>query len=409
VPYLIKDIIAAYAGAPLTSGSSFLRNNIPDHDSVLVSRLKRAGLVILGKTNTPELGLQPATEPRLFGPTRNPWNPARTAGGSSGGSAAAVAARMVPMAHANDGGGSIRIPASCCGVFGFKPTRGRTSLGPDLGEIMGGLVVEHAVTVSVRDSAALLDATAGPSPGDPYRAAPPARPYLEETRTPPGKLRIALAKNAFTGTPVHADCVRAAEEAARLCSDLGHEVVEDFPEIKSDCVMQMFAAIWAAGCAAAIEGAAHLTGRPPTEDQFEPFTWALYQVGRNVTASQFLLAQTQLQQTSRQVAAFMERYDVLLSPVLGSPPVPQGWFNMPPHDYLEVNQRMIAFAPFALLFNITGQPAMSVPLCWNEENLPIGTHFAGRYEDEAVLFRLAAQLEKAKPWAARNPPFSAAS
>lgn len=407
VPYLLKDILAAYAGVPLTAGCSFLRDHIPGFDSVLVSRLKRAGLVILGKTNTPEFGLVPTTEPSLFGASRNPWNLEKTTGGSSGGSCAAVAARMVPMAHANDGGGSIRIPASCCGVFGLKPTRGRISLGPFLGEAMGGLVVEHAVTISVRDSAALLDATAGPAPGDPYWAQPPERPFLDEVGAPPGKLKIAVSKKTLTGTPVHPDCVRAVDDAAKVCAELGHEVVEDAPQIDGALIGRMFMALWGAGCAASMDGAAQVCGKPLNESEFEPLTWGLYQIGRMVSGSDYLQALAVLQMLSRRVAAFMERYDILLTPVLGSPPVPLGWFKSPPLDALEVQSRMETFAAFTPLFNVTGQPAMSVPLWWNAENLPVGTQFAGRYGAEATLFRLAAQLETARQWADRRPPVSA--
>lgn len=407
VPYLLKDILAAYAGVPLTAGCSFLRDHIPGFDSVLVTRLKQAGLVILGKTNTPELGLVPTTEPVLFGPSRNPWNLDRSTGGSSGGSCAAVAARMVPMAHANDGGGSIRIPSSCCGVFGLKPTRGRISLGPFLGEAMGGLVVEHAVTISVRDSAALLDATAGPAPGDPYWAQPPERPFLDEVGAPPGKLKIAVSTRTLTGTPVHPDCVRAVDEAAKVCAELGHEVAEDEPQLDGSLVGRMFMALWGAGCAALMDGAAQVCRKPLSESEFEPLTWGLYQLGKLVSGSDYLQALAVLQMLARSVAAFMERYDVFLTPVLGSPPVPLGWFKSPPLDALDVQHRMEEFAAFTPLFNVTGQPAMSVPLWWNAENLPVGTQFAGRYGAEATLFRLAAQLEAARPWAGRRPPVSA--
>ncbi|MGH9402277.1 MAG: amidase, partial [Terriglobia bacterium] len=323
------------------------------------------------------------------------------------GSCAAVAARMVPMAHANDGGGSIRIPASCCGVFGLKPTRGRISLGPFIGDVMGGLVAEHAVTLSVRDSAALLDATAGPSAGDPYWASPPERPFLQEAGADPGRLRIALSKSPITGTPVHADCIKAVENAAKLCHELGHQVIEDGPKLNVDFLVQMFMTVWAVGCASSIDGAAILTSKSPAEDQFEPSTWTLYQMGRRITASDYLCALTALQWISRSVAAFMEQYDVWLTPTLGSPPVPLGWFDAPPLDGLEAQQRTIAFAAFTPLSNVTGQPAMSVPLGWNDEGLPIGTHFAGRYGDEATLLRLAAQLEAARPWAGRVPPVAA--
>jgi len=231
VPFLLKDILASYGGVRMASGSAFLRDFVPDHDSELVTRLKRAGLIILGKTNTPELGLLTTTEPRLFGPSRNPWNTGRTTGGSSGGSAAAVAAGLVPMAHANDAGGSLRGPASCCGLFGLKPTRGRNPLGPDYGEFFSGLAAEHAVTRSVRDSAALLDATSGPDVGDPYWAPPPVRPFLHEVSTSPGRLRIAFTTKTATGASVHDDCISAVREAAALCTDLGHEVVEAAPAV----------------------------------------------------------------------------------------------------------------------------------------------------------------------------------
>ncbi len=407
VPFLLKDLLASCAGVPLTGGCAFLKNYIPNQDSELVSRLRRAGLIIVGKTNTPELGLVCTTEPMLFGAAHNPWDLKRTTGGSSGGSCAAVASGMVAMAHANDGGGSIRIPASCCGVFGLKPTRGRNSLGPDAGDIMGGLAVEHAVTRSVRDSAALLDATAGPAPGDPYWAPPPARPYAQEAGADPGRLRIALISSTLTGTPLHADCRRAVEAAAKLCAGLGHEVTEDQFPIDGEIFTRAFLAVWAGGCATSIDGWAQIMGVSPSEDLFEPFTWSFYQIGSQVSASAYALALAALQGLSRQVARFMLRYDVALTPTLGRPPVPLGWFASPPLDALEAQSRMAEFVPFPPLANVTGQPAMSVPLYWNEENLPIGAHFIGRYGDEATLFRLAAQLESARPWAGRRPPVSA--
>ncbi|MBL6977556.1 MAG: amidase, partial [Desulfobacteraceae bacterium] len=253
VPYLLKDLLASYAGVPMSFGSKLLRNFVPDHDSELVARIKRAGLIVAGKTNTPEFGILPTTEPALFGPCRNPWNTERSTGGSSGGSAAAVAAGLVPMAHANDGGGSIRIPASCCGLFGLKPTRGRNPLGPDFGDILSGLVAEHAVTRSVRDSAALLDATSGPDIGDPYWAPPPARPFVEEIGAKPEKLKIAFTKKTADGSELHPDCVKAVEDAARLCADLGHEVEEAFPVLDSMQITQSFTVVWAAGNASTLK------------------------------------------------------------------------------------------------------------------------------------------------------------
>jgi amidase len=401
VPFLLKDLLAAYAGVNMTLGSTLLRDFVPDHDSELVARYKRAGLIIVGKTNTPELGLLPTTEPLLFGACRNPWDADRTAGGSSGGSAAAVAAGMVPMAHANDGGGSIRIPASCCGLFGLKPTRARNPLGPDFGDLMSGLVVEHAVTRSVRDSAALLDATSGPDIGDPYWAPPPVRPFIMEVGADPGKLRIAFTRQTATGVSVHEDCVRAVEEAAALCTDLGHEVVEAAPELDSELIAHAFTVIWSSGCAST------LNLLNPKQDQVEPLTWAFYEVGRHYTSADYSHALVRMQRVSRQIADFMVDYDVLLTPTLAEPPVPLGSFDSPPDDPLKGLRRAEEFIPFTPICNITGQPAMTVPLFWNIEDLPIGTHFIGRFGDEATLFRLASQLEQARPWADRRPPVSA--
>jgi len=408
VPFLLKDLGATLAGVRMTMGSAFMRNFVPDHDSELVARLKRAGLIVIGKTNTPELGLIPTTEPRLFGASRNPWDITRTTGGSSGGSAAAVAARFVPMAHANDGGGSIRIPASCCGLFGLKPTRARNPLGPDLGDNLSGLIIDHAVTRSVRDSAALLDATAGPDSGDPYWAPPPARPFLQEVGADPGKLHIAFTTKALiSGVKVHPDCVSAVKDAASLCADLGHEVVEAAPEINGDLVAQNFMVLWAAGCTWTIDGLAFITGQAPTQEKFEPLTWALYEMGRQQSASSYLLSVAVLQRIAREVARFLLKYDAWLTPTLGEPPVPLGTFDSPPENPLEGLRRTITFVPFTPICNATGQPAMSVPLYWNAQGLPVGVHFVGRFGDEATLFRLAAQLESARPWAHRRPPVPA--
>lgn len=407
VPFLLKDILGTYAGVRMTAGSALLRDFVPDHDSELVTRLKRAGLIVVGKTNAPEFGILPTTEPHFFGPCRNPWDTERTTGGSSGGSAAAVAAGIVPMAHANDGGGSIRIPASCCGLFGLKPTRARNPLGPDFGDIMGGFVAEHAVTRSVRDSAALLDATAGPDIGDPYWAPPPERPFLKEVSADAGRLRIAVTTEAATGVPVHADCVAAVEDVAKLCSDLGHEVVPVTPDLDVTAMTNAFITVWLAGCAATLDEVAMESGQTVSSDQVEPLTWAMYEMGRQRTAPEYLLAQQVLQSFSRGIARFFEDYDVWLTPTLAEPPVPLGTFESTPENPLQGFSRAAEFVPFTPLFNVTGQPAMSVPLFWNAGGLPIGTHFIGRFGDEATLFRLAAQLEKARPWADRRPPVSA--
>ncbi len=410
VPFLLKDLLASYAGVRMASGATLLRDFVPDYDSELVKRLKRAGLIILGKTNTPEFGLMATTEPRLFGPSRNPWDTARTTGGSSGGSAAAVAAGMVPMAHGNDGGGSIRIPASCCGLFGLRPTRARNPLGPEYGDIQSGLVIEHALTRSVRDSAALLDATSGPMVGDPYWAPPPARPFLQEVGADPGRLRIAFTTTPTaspTGAAVHADCVSAVHEAARLCADLGHEVEEAAPPVAAESLLLALGALWGAGCVWTIDRCAFLLGRAPTPDQFEPATWLLYEMGRQYSASAYLGAVEVAQRMARDIGNFLVSYDIWLTPTLSEPPVPLGTFHSPPENPMQGLLREGEFVPFTTICNLTGQPAMSVPLFWNARGLPVGTQFIGRFGDEATLFRLAAQLEAARPWAERRPPVSA--
>jgi amidase len=407
VPFLLKDLLAEYAGTAMTEGSRYLSGHYTTaQDSELVARVKRAGLVVLGKTNTPEFGILPTTEPRLFGPAHNPWDVARTPGGSSGGSAAAVAAGMVPMAHANDGGGSIRIPASCCGLFGLKPTRARNPVGPHYGDLFCGLVAEHALTRSVRDSAALLDVTAGPAPGDPYWAPPPTRPFAQEVGAPPGRLRIAVSTSASNGAPVHPDCVAAVQDAARLAASLGHVVEETEPAVPGDVVANAFITLWSAGCAWGIDDWARRTGRTPSADDLEPLTVVLAEMGRRRTGPDLLLALQDLQAVSRTVAAFFTSHDVWLTPTLAEPPPPLGSFD-DPDDAFHGLRRSAAFVPYTPLANATGQPAMSVPLFWNAAGLPIGTHWVGRFGDEATLFRLAAQLEAARPWAGRRPPIAA--
>ncbi len=407
VPFLVKDLIASCAGVPMREGSAFLHGLVPGHDSELVKRLKRAGLVILGKTNTPEFGLAVTTEPRLFGPARNPWDPSRTTGGSSGGSGAAVAAGLVPMAHGNDGGGSIRIPSSCCGLFGLKPTRARNPLGPEYGDFISGLVVEHALTRSVRDSAGLLDATSGPDRGDPYWAPPPARPFLHEVGAGPGHLRIAFASTPITGGPVHPDCVSAVHDAAKLCADLGHEVVEASPPVSGELYTLALGTIWTSGCAWTIDRWARLLGRQAAPDQFETATWILYEMGRQQTASSYLFAVESAQIIARGMSEFLTGYDLWLTPTLSEPPAPLGYFAPAPEDPMQGWLRSGDFSAFTTICNLTGQPAMSVPLFWNAEGLPVGTQFIGRFGHEATLFRLAAQLEEARPWAGRRPPLSA--
>jgi amidase len=407
VPFLLKDLQAAYEGVPMSAGSRWLKDFKPNGDSELVKRYKRAGLIVIGKTNTPEFGLLPTTEPALFGATRNPWDTTRTSGGSSGGSAAAVAARMVAVAHANDGGGSIRIPASCCGVFGLKPTRGRNPLGPHFGDIFSGLVAEHAVTISVRDSAALLDATAGYDAGDPYLAPVPTRPFAQEVGADAGKLRIAFSLTPPNNTAVHPDCIAAVHDAAKLCEQLGHHVTEAAPQLHGEMLGKAFFTVWAAGCAWTIDSYSFAVGGKPADDQIEPLTRVMIELGRKRSAPEYLLAVQTLQIFARRVAQFMNDYDVMLTPVLAEPPVPLGTFGATPEDAMAGMKRSGAFSPFTALQNMTGQPAVSVPLYWNEAGLPIGVQFAARYGDEATLFRLASQLEAARPWADKRPSVSA--
>jgi len=405
VPFVLKDLTAQQAGVRYTEGSAFLADNVSTHDQELVVRQRRAGLVVVGKTNAPEFGILPTTEPRLFGPTRNPWATGHTSGGSSGGTAAAVASGMVPMGHGNDGGGSIRIPASCCGLFGLKPTRARNPMGPATGDTLGGLACEHALTRSVRDSAALLDATHGPDAGDPYWAPPVARPFIEEVGADPGRLRIAVTTAAATGVPVHDDCVRAVRETAALCEELGHEVF-DFAadDVDGSALSDAFLTLYVAGVTASIAGWAQATGRTATEADFEPLTWAMREMGATRSPADYLLATGYLQRFSRQVARWYDGFDVWLTPVLAEPPLPLGTFDAPPDQPLLPLLRAGAWVPFTPIANITGQPAMSVPLHWNDAGLPIGSHFVGRFGDEATLLRLAAQLERARPWADRRPP-----
>jgi amidase len=395
VPFLIKDMVASYAGIRMTYGSRLLKDYVPDHDSELVLRYKKAGLVIVGKTNTPEFGILPTTEPELFGPTKNPWDTTRSPGGSSGGSAAAVAAGMVPMAHGNDGGGSIRIPASNCGVFGLKPTRARNTLAPDMGDIMGGLVCEHALTRSVRDSAALLDATSGSVPGDPYWAPPKERPFIEEVGCNPGKLRIAFSTRSFTEVPVHEDCVQAVRHAASLCETLGHAVDEASPDLDGNALSRSFVVKWTAGTAAIVKALG------AKQDQVEPLTWGLYELGCSHDSADYLNAEQTLQYSARNIARFFFKYDIWLTPTLAQPPVPLGWLDSTPENPLNGFKRSGETAVFTPICNATGQPAMSVPLHWNGAGLPIGTHFIGRFGDEATLFRLASQLEEICPWKER--------
>ena len=404
VPMLLKDIMGDCAGMPTRSACAFIPPTPMPADSEVVARYKRAGFIPFAKTNAPELGIPPVTESRLYGPARNPWNLERTPGGSSGGSAAAVAAGIVPVAHGNDGGGSIRIPAACCGLVGLKPTRGRISLAPNLGDVLGGFVVEHVLTRTVRDCAAALDATAGAMPGDPYFPPAPSQPYLNELAKAPKRLRIAFSTTNPLGGTIHPDCVEATKQAAALCAELGHEVEEAAPQLNYQMLAQFFATVYAAGVALSIEGAKLLSGGEPTPEKFETFTWNMYQQGMQVSASQYLIAQVMLQQASRQFAALFESHDLFLTPTLGQPPLRIGAIDfMSPRTTL-LDQTFTDFAIACPVYNISGQPAISLPLHWNREGIPIGVMFGARYGDEATLIQIAGQLEQARPWISRKPP-----
>jgi amidase len=403
VPYLMKDLTASIAGVPMTRGSRFFANSPPaTADSEHVRRLRRSGLVIFGRTNTCEMGLSLTCEPQLHGPTKNPWDPTRISGGSSGGAAASVGARMLPMAHASDGFGSIRAPAACCGLVGLKPTRARNTFAPFAGEGLGGLSTEHAVTLTVRDCAALLDATCGPGAGDPYAAPAPTRPYLEEVGADAGSLRIAWTAKAPNGVPVEAESLRTLAETVRLCGDLGHRVEEADPEVDGAAIVPTFLTLAAANTV--VNLASHPTaGRPARADDVERVTWLTGQKGEQLTAADYVRATQTAHRLGRQMAAFHERHDVLLTPGLASLPVKLGWLDMMMEDVEEYWRRVFAFSPFTVWFNITGQPAMVLPLGQAAAGLPLAVQLVGRFGDEATLFRLAGQLEKARPWISRRP------
>ncbi len=402
VPFLLKDLGAIYQGVRTTFGSRLFDQYLPDYDDELVRRYKGAGLVTLGRTNTPEFGLNASTESVLLGPCRNPWDTTRSSGGSSGGAAAAVAARMVPLAHASDGGGSIRIPSSCCGVFGMKPSRGRQPNGPDAGEQWEGFATDHAVSLSVRDNAALLDATSAPETGAPYGIPAPARPFLEEVTSSPGKLRIAMFTHG-AADETHPDCVAAVQDVARLCEELGHDVIEDAPAIDYDSVKLAFSLIVESHTAAMLDQFSENLGRNVVRELVEPVTLGWAQGGWKASAADFARTKSIINATTRRVAEFLTWYDVILTPTLGAPPPKLGYLDTVNLKFAEFYQRIFDFLPFTWLHNLTGLPAMSVPLHWNNDGLPIGVQFAGGYADEATLYRLAGQLEEARPWRDKVP------
>jgi amidase len=400
VPFAIKDLVLHAAGQLIEFGSRLGRGVRLPHDTDLMARFRRAGLRTLCRTTAPEFGYCPTTETIANGPTRNPWDTTRMAGGSSGGSAAAVAAGIVPLAHANDGGGSIRIPAACCGLFGLKPTRGRTPIGPDSAEGLNGLGVEFAVTRTVRDAAELLDAVQGSGIGDPYVIAPPQRPYAAELDRPPAPLRIAVMTTPWGGQQVDAMVRDAVRDCAKLCESLGHEVEEAGPRLDWDRFLAAMMPYWTVNLASGIDQLAAATGRPIDESTLEATTLACYRYGKSLKAVDFLHAMESVNVLTREAAAFFVDHDLLLTPTLPAPPAPLGTVNANDAslDALGWTRHVFDFTPFTPLFNMTGQPAMSVPLARTGANLPIGIQFGARFGAEDLLLRLARQLEQARPW-----------
>lgn len=404
VPFLVKDLHVHIAGERSGEGSRLWDGYRADRNSVIYDRYVAAGLNTFGKTTTPELGLTVTTESRATGLTRNPWDLTRSAGGSSGGAACAVAAGVVPLAQASDGGGSIRCPASACGVFGMKPSRGRVPLGPRVTESWLGLSVVHAVSRSVRDNAALLDATHGIEPGSRYVAPTPEASFLSEVTREPGHLRIALMLEPLTGVPVDPDVVAATHATVKLLESLGHHVEAAQPQLSGAELGNAMTAVLGACTAADVGARLAALGRDEAGDDIETVTQMFVHIGRNTTAVQLLAANDVFQNAAIIVARFMETYDVILSPVFARPPIALGKIDLSPTHMGEWTANILGYSPFTALYNQTGQPAMSVPLGWSSSGLPIGMMFAGRYGAEGLLYRLAGQLERAAPWAGRRPP-----
>lgn len=425
VPLLVKDLQATIAGVPTSHGTRPMQRVVPSRDSTLIARYRRAGAVFVGKSNTPEFGLTPFTESEALGPARNPWDTTRTPGGSSGGAGAAVAARIVPIGHGGDGGGSIRIPASCNGVFGLKPSRGRMPTGPDLGDIWRGFAQEHVLTRSVRDSAAMLDATAGEDPGAPVACPPRERRFLDDVATEPGRLRIAVTTTPFFGGTVDPACAAALADAASLLSSLGHHVEEAAPVVPGHDLARAFLTVVAAEARADIEWMGEQLGRAPHAADVEIATWALGLLGKAFSASDYATSVRKLQVAGRTTGEFHQRFDLLVTPTLATPPFTIGALQPSAAERAaltmlgraglggvlrmaglldETAAKVFGFMPYTPLFNVTGQPAMSVPLYWTPSGLPIGTHIAAPLGGEGLLFRVAGQLERARPWIDRAPP-----
>ena len=422
VPMGVKDFDGFVKGVPFTASTRFLDGFIPDHDAEAIARFRRAGLIFLAKTNCPELAILGTTESEFRGPAHNPWNLDHTTGGSSGGSAALVAARAVPVAHGGDGGGSLRIPASICGLVGLKASRGRIPTGPDLGEGWGGYVQFGVLSRSVRDTAAMLDVLAGAMPGDPYAAPPHVGTFLSELAHKPARLRVAFTTQSFFGKATDPACVDAVTKTAQLLRELGHDVEEAHPAFDRDALVRAYLVQVGVGTAAEIADFARWTGKSPRASEFEPATWFLRQVGLAMGGVDLQHARDSIQTAGRQMAAFHQKYDVLLSPTLAHPPVRLGELGLKSADRFALAAlRALPLRPAILaalaqlaadnfektpntqIFNQTGQPAISLPLHMSPAELPIGVQFSAAYGEEGLLLQLAGQLEDAAPWIARRP------
>lgn len=410
VPFVIKELVLHAKGVRCDHGSKLAQGFIAPADTELMARFRRAGLVLVGTTQTPELGYNPTTETTLYGPVHNPWVQGRSAGGSSGGSGAAVAAGIIPVAHANDGGGSIRIPAACNGLVGLKPTRDRIPTGPDYADPLCGLAIEFAVSRTVRDSAALLDCVAGADVGAPGLPVPPARPYRDEVGANPGKLRIAWTTTPASGAKIDPECEKAVHETVKTLQDAGHTLIEDRPQFDWNEFLDRVHVIWVVFNVLSVDFAAQAMGRKQGPDNLEAVTWACYEEGKRYTALDLLTSMAHGNELSRKVGAFFQGYDALVTPTLARPPAPHGEINQnkPGMTPMEWTQQVFSYCPFTPLFNSTGQPAISLPMHWAANGLPIGVQIAGRFGDEATLIRLASQLEQARPWKERRPALHAA-
>ncbi len=411
VPFLLKDLACGNrAGDPHHWGTTFLRDADyrPKTTSYLVEKFAASGVVVVGRTNVPELGAWATTESRAYGPCRSPWNPDHASGGSSGGAAAAVSSGMVPIAHASDGGGSIRNPASQCGLVGLKPSRARISLGPDIGEMWGGMTFEFILSRSVRDTAAMLDAVHGPMPGDPYGILPPDRPYADEVGRDPGSLRVGLLSH-YADIEVHPDCVEAVASAGRLLESLGHRVEASYPkEVANSDLNPHSVAVIACSQARGVEDFGQLIGRKLGPDDMDCDNWALTEMGQQVSGTQYLAAMQAHQDYRRSVAAWWtDGFDLLITPTISAPPPKIGEMVPDPATPLAAFIRSGALLPFTVPFNITGQPAVSLPLHWNDAKLPIGVQFIAAMGREDLLIRVASQLEQEVGWSKRRPPIYA--